>query len=660
MKPISILKNDLRFLQLIYTNIDDEDGMIGGSNIRMDTPSLIERIQDYESQRKWNEALTCYEQALQINANNILHHQGLVKCLHNLGHLRTAIIHINGCNHIEQANTLLAAQGVAASWRLGQWDLVDQFYNLTSNKSNFEVGLGQILNLLHLNNLELYQIQLNYTRKNIISQLSAASRESYQRAHPYFIYLHILQEIEQFRELFGLPIEFITKKKQQNEPKQQVLLNLKIKKLVDEFDQRLNRCQPSFRIRETILSARKQLFNEYHMYNQVANTWLLISKEARYAKQYDIAAGAVLQVQRINNPPKHLIIEQAKLFYETNRLYDAISYLKKYITNQQPASSSSDHDLLTNNTSSNNDDILAQIYLLMGQWMQESGVKEGKDILSLYNHAINKKNWDQAHFLIAKYYEKLFYANKANDHHPNNKAPQAMNMLNIEQIKLLYHIINQYGSSLSYSSRYIFQSLPRLLTLWLDYGQLWTNNCNINIKKLYENCHQLTLNLVNKLAAYIWLTALPQIISRISHHNISIFNFLELIIIKIFKSYPQQTLWILAGVMKSKNSIRKLRIKQIMQKILLQISQYKHIIQQGIKLFDALVEVCELKISSSSRNTTLSIKKYIPKLALLKDINIIVPLQSAMTITLPATAISGTGIDTGANISDMKNQQQQQ
>ena len=32
-------------------------------------------------------------------------------------------------------------------------------------------------------------------------------------------------------------------------------------------------------------------------------------------------------------------------------------------------------------------------------------------------------------------------------------------------------VIKHYGTSLQYGSKYIFQSLPRLLTLWLDFGQ---------------------------------------------------------------------------------------------------------------------------------------------------------------------------------------------
>ena len=37
--------------------------------------------------------------------------------------------------------------------------------------------------------------------------------------------------------------------------------------------------------------------------------------------------------------------------------------------------------------------------------------------------------------------------------------------------EFLKHIIKLYGLSLHYGNKYIYQSMPRLLTHWLDFGQ---------------------------------------------------------------------------------------------------------------------------------------------------------------------------------------------
>ncbi len=53
---------DVEFLQRIYAEIDEPDGMLGIAALRTET-SLWEQTRDYESAGRWADALTCYEQA---------------------------------------------------------------------------------------------------------------------------------------------------------------------------------------------------------------------------------------------------------------------------------------------------------------------------------------------------------------------------------------------------------------------------------------------------------------------------------------------------------------------------------------------------------------------------------------------------------------------
>lgn len=36
--------------------------------------------------------------------------------------------------------------------------------------------------------------------------------------------------------------------------------------------------------------------------------------------------------------------------------------------------------------------------------------------------------------------------------------------------EFVVHVVKNFGQSLMYGNQYIYQSMPRLLTLWLDYG----------------------------------------------------------------------------------------------------------------------------------------------------------------------------------------------
>jgi hypothetical protein len=56
-----LLATDIEFLQLIYADIEEPDGMTGIAALRSQT-TLREKIRDYESSGNWSDAQTCYEQ----------------------------------------------------------------------------------------------------------------------------------------------------------------------------------------------------------------------------------------------------------------------------------------------------------------------------------------------------------------------------------------------------------------------------------------------------------------------------------------------------------------------------------------------------------------------------------------------------------------------
>ena len=76
----------------------------------------------------------------------------------------------------------------------------------------------------------------------------------------------------------------------------------------------------------------------------------------------------------------------------------------------------------------------------------------------------------------------------------------------------------------------------------------------------------LIKNLVKKLPTYLFLTAVPQLISRICTSNRPVHHILETILIKVLIAFPQQTLWHLVGVSKSKYKIRSGRCLEIFRK----------------------------------------------------------------------------------------------
>lgn len=78
---------DVTFLLDIYSGLEEPDGLSGLSRLRK-CSTLQDQILINEKAGNWGEALTCCEQALQMEPNSVTRHLGVLDCLLNMGHLQ--------------------------------------------------------------------------------------------------------------------------------------------------------------------------------------------------------------------------------------------------------------------------------------------------------------------------------------------------------------------------------------------------------------------------------------------------------------------------------------------------------------------------------------------------------------------------------------------
>jgi len=126
--------------------------MVGVATLRKQTV-LMEEIRDYETAGNWSDALRCYEQALQSAPNEPSLHVGLLRCLRNLGHWRSAIAHVRGTlKEYPEYDSMLSAAGVEAAWRLCSWDVLEEFIDIHANSAS---SLSSSSSLSSTSNLHL-------------------------------------------------------------------------------------------------------------------------------------------------------------------------------------------------------------------------------------------------------------------------------------------------------------------------------------------------------------------------------------------------------------------------------------------------------------------------------------------------------------------------
>jgi serine/threonine-protein kinase ATR len=136
---------------------------------------------------------------------------------------------------------------IEACWRLGHWDSLEQYLN-TPCESSFEITLGKLLLSMRKNDLDSFNLNLQYARESLMAPLAAASMESHRRGYEYIAKLHMLYELERsFKLRVGSTLEQYSKA---------------MEKLSKQWDLRLQITMPSLKVREPILNIRRIVLND--------------------------------------------------------------------------------------------------------------------------------------------------------------------------------------------------------------------------------------------------------------------------------------------------------------------------------------------------------------------------------------------------------------
>ncbi|XP_068737355.1 serine/threonine-protein kinase ATR-like isoform X2 [Montipora capricornis] len=615
------VQQHLAFMQKLYIALDEPDGVAGVAASRKHQPTLHEQILDHKSSGKLCDASARYEKEIQEEPDEIGHRKGLLQCLIDLGQVRTALTHVNGVvTRRPEWEKSLNAYRVEASWRLGQWDSLESYLKVERGVEHWDIGLGRILLAAKEKNEKEFGRQLRIVRSQQMGFLSAASMESgsYQRGYEHIVRLHMLRELEEaVKRRFRVASD-----------------GEEAEGLAETWESRLHISQTSFRTREQILNLRrvvlKLLPSSVELQKEQGKSWLQSAKAARVAGHVQTADISLLSASDFSLP--NLCIERAKWMASQGEVHRALITLQRAVSEQWP-------DDEKNVSNSGNRFIHAKALLLVGRWMEETAHYEPNRIIQQYKEVTAlHNNWENGHFYLGKYYDKLM-VNCADGDEKSNK-------LSVDFIRF---VLRHYGQSLQFGNKYIYQSMPRLLTIWLDFGatvpdqgRQTKSSDKVGKRQRLADFNEIVAELTKKLPPYQFLTAFSLLISRICHTNKTVFEQLEKILAKLLITYPQQAMWMMMAVSKSSFAMRKTRCVRIFSQAISRDAKLKKFLEDSTKLTDRLLEVCNKEVSKGASKDKLSISHDFSVLKrLVSDSgfsDIVVPLQSAMTVTLPSGA----------------------
>ncbi len=268
----------------------------------------------------------------------------------------------------------LLSLGAEACWRLQKWPALREILDdslpssslpsscLTSSSfvsapmsqsvdERFQLSLGRVLQGMESRSPSAFARALRQARSEAMTTLSAAAMESYQRAYPSLVRLHILHEMEQGFELLaktgGCSIagdtssssSFPSSSSSPPEAAAAVVMTatalqmhdeIHARKLLEEWqwDSRLNAMMPSVRQCAPVMAARRTLFQMRRFRGLMVENWVVTAERAQEAGRFRLAESALRHAACWGLQGETLVLEEAKLLQAQGKVHEALLLLE--------------------------------------------------------------------------------------------------------------------------------------------------------------------------------------------------------------------------------------------------------------------------------------------------------------------------------------------
>ncbi|CAH8665169.1 unnamed protein product [Dicrocoelium dendriticum] len=521
----------------------------------------------------------------------------------------------------------LNAYRAEAAWRLCDWETLAESTSLYPQHSTWSVGLGKLFFAMHDQNSSDWSDALAHLRLSQMNELSAAALEGpggYARAYETIVRLSLLSDVELVAN-FGEQIQhrlrssaLETTNSLQRSASTGTIdastsatdLSSSLERILNLLDTRIKANQPSFHVLEPSLAIHhtslhllwlklrslsasmrpnevlSSLTNRLSL--AIGNNWLQRAKLARKSGQFMAAYTCVLRAEAFGIP--HALIERAKLLWRTEKRESAQSCLDKGIPAMYGQRQSSDLTQLTTQ----------QAMLLRARYSEETSRFDFETTKRMYEAACHlHDDCEAAHFRLARYVDRACSLATVAKQHDT----------------LLKVALTHYGLALSYGSQFIYQSMPRLLSLWLDYGteiarhtdSASTNKSANNASKVpvdqttFQEVQEIMCRNIQRIPAYQYYTALGQLLSRVCHEHPTVVNSLMELIVRIFEAYPLQSIWFLMPLNDSVIRQRRDRCQQIFTLVRTKQPHLSKFIADCTALCNHLRTICGLFMSTDRR-----------------------------------------------------------
>ncbi|KIX95534.1 uncharacterized protein Z520_08654 [Fonsecaea multimorphosa CBS 102226] len=623
---------ELQRLQDIYAQIDEPDGIEGISS-RMHVLDIEQQVLEHKKAGRWTAAQSWYEMQLVASPDDSDAQKNLMACLKESGQYDALLHHFDGIkSRSSSSTTLLAPYALEAAWATSRWDLLSSYIPREVGH-DFASQIAEIM--LAVNNKDGARVNqlLSEVYRTTASELNPNSISSFQASHDTLLRLHVLNDMRLIAE-------------SPKEDRAAVLDSLRGR--LDVLGSNVADKQYLLGIRRAVMSLRPDVF----ALNDVAAAWLSSARLARKARSTTQAFNSVLKASVLGD--KSAAIEQAKLMWLEGHHRKAIQTLEGAIESGAFVA----HDYVADNGPTtmtveqrhSQNEITAKAHVLLGKWLAQAGQTQSEVIRKTFRKATETfSKGEQGWYHLGRYYNKVLDSERAM---PPGKESQTY--LTGETAK---HVIENYLRSLLTGSKYVFQTLPKVLTLWFELvdgmdlprddrrgSAEFHSKVAAQRKRIIEETNNQIKKYIDRLQPVLLYTILPQIVARICHPSKVVCEILGGIVVKVVRAFPQQAFWTLLAVVESQQKERALKGLSIVNKIIdvtkksskdSSAAELRSMFTSGQKFVKELLRVSEFEI-----------RQKVTKISLARDLGfnhkiapskLVVPNQACLIPSMPTS-----------------------
>ncbi|OTB07470.1 hypothetical protein M426DRAFT_8837 [Hypoxylon sp. CI-4A] len=623
----------LQRVQDIYTQIDEPDGLEGIS-AHLQVIDVNQQILSHRKAGRWAAAQTWYEIKLAEDPDNAEVQIDLLTCLKESGQYDVLLNYVEGIEKHTAITTVnrIVPFAVEASWATGRWKTMEKFIikYQGDRTENFNVSIAQTLLYLRRGWTKEFVDEMRTLRYRVNASMNFSVTSSLHACHEPMLKCHVLTDLELIAGINN----------DGNQHPQEILKTL---------DRRLEVLGSYVGDKQYVLSIRRaamELMRPRFGDLDISALWLSSARLARKTNSMHQSFNAVLHASQLGDDSA--TIENARLLWKEGHNRKAIQTLKGAIESKTFISRSFiENESSERNLESQQNMLTARAHLLLAKWLDSAGQTHATALREHYrNVPKNYGTWEKGHYYLGRHYKKVLESERTLK--PDDQSDE---YLTGETAKL---VVENYIRSLNFGTKYLYQTLPRVLTLWLELGAKvdkapegkisLSKELHHRRKTQLDALHKYLFKSIQRLPAYIFYTTLPQLVARIAHPNSEVFMILEEIILRVVEAHPRQALWSLFAVMTTRQatSERRARGQQMLQKLRGRSKKVesgsqdlKTLLRQGEKLAEQLLMACNNGDFQSNRTTVASITRDLNFNHKCTPCPLVVPIEACLTATLP-------------------------